>query len=223
MKLTKAGRRYGVHKIFGSTIQGEGAMAGLPVVFVRFTGCNMWDGRPETREDSTCPFCDTDFLHGDMLSIRDIVDQVKELAAPGVGWVWFSGGEPSLQLDKPLTLAIRQQGFNIGVETNGAKRFKDGTLSHVDHLVMSPKLPNSLTAQRWCHSLKVLYPHPNPLIRPEHYSDIRTVTRWIQPIDAEDEKQNIENTKLTIEKLFDLPKSQGWRLSVQTHKVIGVE
>ena len=94
-------------------------MAGLPVVFVRFTGCNMWDGRPETRADSTCPFCDTDFLHGDMLSIRDIVDQVKELAAPGVGWVWFSGGEPSLQLDNPLTMAIRQQGFNIGVESNG--------------------------------------------------------------------------------------------------------
>ncbi len=77
MKLTKAKRQYGVHKIFGSTIQGEGAMAGLPVVFVRFTGCNMWDGRPESREESKCPFCDTDFLHGNMMTIREIIDDIN--------------------------------------------------------------------------------------------------------------------------------------------------
>lgn len=223
MKLTKAKRQYGVHKIFGSTIQGEGAMAGLPVVFVRFTGCNMWDGRPESREESKCPFCDTDFLHGNMMTIREIIDDINELAETGVGWVWFSGGEPSLQMDKPLVMAVKQQGYKIGVETNGTREFKQGTLSHVDHLVMSPKLPNAQTKQRWCNSLKVLFPHPNPMIRPEHYSSIRSETRWLQAIDLEDEEKNAENMRLVIERLYQLPKNQEWRLSVQTHKVIGVE
>tara|TARA_Y100000593_G_scaffold84621_2_gene160362 strand:- start:5421 stop:6092 length:672 start_codon:yes stop_codon:yes gene_type:complete len=223
MKQTKAKRQYAVHKIFGSTIQGEGAMAGVPCVFVRFSGCNMWDGRPETRGESKCPFCDTDFFHGDLLTIKDIVDQVNSLSRTGVGWVWFSGGEPSLQLDKPLTVALKQQGFKIGVETNGTRVFKEGTLSNVDHLVMSPKLPVEQTKQRWCNSLKVLFPHPNPKIRPENYHPIRCETRWIQPVDSEHPIKNKQNVEDTIEHLFKLPSSYDWRLSVQTHKYIGVE
>tara|TARA_R100000808_G_scaffold6135_3_gene18394 strand:+ start:3952 stop:4503 length:552 start_codon:yes stop_codon:yes gene_type:complete len=183
----------------------------------------MWDGRPETRADSKCPFCDTDFLSKKMMSKNDIMEQVKELAMPGVGWVWISGGEPALQLDKPLALAIKQQGFKIGVETNGTRLFPEGTLSNIDHLTMSPKLPDQQTKQRWCDSLKLLYPHPNPLIRPEGYLNVRTKSRWLQPIEAEDADISKQNMELTLSKLYSLPKAQDWRLSVQTHKVIGVE
>ena len=223
MKPTRAPRRYGVHSIFGPTIQGEGAMAGIPCIFIRFTGCNMWDGRPETREESTCPFCDTDFLEGTMLTIPEITATLGQLRSPGVGWVWVSGGEPSMQLDKPLTLALKQQGFRVGVETNGTRVFKDGTLSNVDHLVMSPKLPREQTEQKWCTSLKVLYPHPNPLIRPENYSDIRCDSRWLQPIEADTREESSHNVQATITRLYQLPRGLNWRLSVQTHKVIGVE
>lgn len=183
----------------------------------------MWDGRPETREMSTCPFCDTDFLKGTMMTIPEITATIGELRSPGVSWIWISGGEPSMQLDKPLVLALKQQGFSIGVETNGTRAFKDGTLSQVNHLVMSPKLPPELTEQKWCTSLKVLYPHPNPLIRPENYADIRCSSRWLQPIEADTKEESAQNMQATITRLYELPRALDWRLSVQTHKVIGVE
>jgi len=223
MKPTRVPRRYGIHSIFGPTIQGEGAMSGVTCIFIRFTGCNMWDGRPETRETSICPFCDTDFLKGTMLTIPQIVATIQDLRSPGTGWIWISGGEPSMQLDKPLVLALKQQGFMIGVETNGTRQFKDGTLSNVDHLVMSPKLPAEQIEQRWCNSLKVLYPHPNPLIQPEHFLDIRCDSRWLQAIEADTKEESIQNMNATINRLYELPRAHKWKLSVQTHKTIGVE
>ena len=135
----------------------------------------MWDGRPETQAASECPFCDTDFYKGDKMSAFEIVEQIKNL--PGrAKWVTLSGGEPALQLAKDASLitALHEAGYLIAIETNGTVELPDG----FDHVTLSPKQPPDKTVVLSCDTLKVLYPHPNPLITPHAYDHITAADRY---------------------------------------------
>jgi len=181
----------------------------------------MWDGRAETKADSKCPYCDTEFFSHTMETCESIMAKLEDLRSTGTEWVWVSGGEPSLQLDAPLIDALHHQGYRVAVETNGAKAFRAGVVERLDHLTVSPKLPPAETVIRKAHTLKLLWPHPDPEIRPERYDAIEADARYLQPIQWEDEpERNFANMKAAVELLKTLP---GWRLSVQLHKVIGVE
>ncbi len=214
MKRIEPERRYGVHKIFGPTIQGEGGMTGTVCHFIRLSGCNMWDGRPETRADSYCPFCDTDFFDHAMMSSNQIMEHLCELG--WTQWVTISGGEPALQLDPELVHALHAYGFKVAVETNGTRHLQ----AEVDYLTVSPKLPMSQTVVRQCDSLKLLWPHPNPAINPSAYDAIDAKERYLQPIETGDPIRDATNIQSAINYLYTTP---GWRLSLQTHKMIGVE
>jgi organic radical activating enzyme len=200
---------YKIKEIFGPTIQGEGAMAGMPCVFVRFSGCNMWDGRQETKAKSGCPYCDTDFRDGEKYTASEVVDKVK-----GAKWVWISGGEPFLQLDNELLLALKGAGLLVAVETNGTKKPKFDT-DLIDHISLSPKKPfNELELDR-ADSIKVLYPHPHNGMEPEQFNKPQFGKLFIQPcLDA------IEGaTEKAMDYVLENPQ---WRLSIQTHKILGI-
>ena len=215
---------YVVKSIFGTTVQGEGGMTGVPCYFVRLAGCNMWDGRPETQAASECPFCDTDFYKGEKLTAAKIVSRIIEL--PGrAKWVTLSGGEPALQLVKDTSLinALHEAGYLIAIETNGTIELPTG----FDHVTLSPKQPPEKTVVLSCDTLKILYPHPNPLINPHAYDHIEATERYIQPIEplvtlteAIHDKQWDKNTEVTLEWLYDEP---DWKLSAQVHKFLKVE
>ena len=207
-------RRYSVHKIFGPTIQGEGGMTGTVCHFVRLSGCNMWDGRPTTRAASICPFCDTDFFTHTMMTADSIVEELDTLGRKG--WVTISGGEPALQVDEGLVDTLHNADYMVAIETNGTKVVN----ATVDYLTLSPKLPREQTVIEVCDTLKLLYPHPNPLIRPECFDSIKARDRYLQPIDTGNTRDNQSNVERTIAKLYTL---NGWRLSLQTHKYAGVE
>lgn len=216
MKQNGQARRYGVHKIFGPTIQGEGGMTGTVCHFLRLSGCNMWDGRPETRAASHCPFCDTDFFSHTMMTADEIVEELTLLQGLRyVEWVTISGGEPALQIDQDLIDAISDY-YHVAVETNGTKQLQ----AEVDYLTVSPKLPMSQTVVRKCDSLKLLWPHPDPLIYPSAYNDIEAKERYLQPIETGDPVKDAINIQSAIHCLYTM---QGWKLSLQTHKMIGVE
>ena len=232
-------KKYSVHKIFGPTIQGEGGMTGVVSHFIRLSGCNMWDGRPETREASQCPFCDTDFLSHTMMTADEIfqalmlqtLDTMQEqgLDRPATlkgwrdvrtEWVTISGGEPLLQVDWELceTLAI---GYKIAVETNGTVEMNPRLLRWVDYITMSPKAPRDEIQLSSADCLKVLYPHPNPAITPEAFADYNADDFFVQPIDADDPAQSQINVNSTVKKLYAL--GNPWRLSLQIHKILDVE
>ena len=202
-------KTYAITEIF-RTIQGEAGKAGLPVVFLRFAGCNMWSGRPEDRAESQCPFCDTDFLMRERLTAEEILARIQALTAgTAIEWVWVSGGEPLLQLDRWLAWQLRQAGYRLGVETNGTQKVK----APIDWLVVSPKARDIVVDR--CNDLKLLYPHPT--LRPEDFMHVfATNGKWLQPIEDENWAAN---TAATIERLYTLP---GWRLSVQTHKYLEI-
>jgi len=207
-------RKYSVHKIFGPTIQGEGGMTGTVCHFVRLSGCNMWDGRPVTREASKCPFCDTDFFTHTMMTADSVVERLDSLGRKG--WVTISGGEPALQVDQHLIDTLHDASYLVAIETNGTKQVN----AVVDYLTLSPKLPRAQTVIEHCDTLKVLYPHPNPLIQPECFEDINAQIKYLQPIDGGHVEDSQANLQKTIDKLYTL---NGWRLSLQTHKYAGVE
>ena len=186
-------------------------MAGTVSHFVRLSGCNMWDGRPETREASHCPFCDTDFFSHRMLKASEIADELNELNRSE--WVTVSGGEPLLQIDDEFVTTLHDSGYQVAIETNGTKPLD----VVVDYVTMSPKRPEPETAIRRCDSLKLLWPHPDPRITPEAFDCIEAGAKYLQPIDSADYESNLRSA---IEKLYDL---RGWRLSLQTHKLIEVE
>jgi 7-carboxy-7-deazaguanine synthase len=213
-------KRYAIKEMFGPTIQGEATMAGLPVLFLRFSGCNMWDGRQETRADSQCPYCDTDFFGGELLTIDEIVSGLQKLRdGSGVEWVWVSGGEPMLQLNVPLAQALTNAGFKLGIETNGTVLIDRTMQQFLSHITVSPKVQWSRLQQRRGDTLKLLYPHPNPLIVPEAYDGFSALHRYLQPIDTGDEEANLVNLQAAIDKVQHM---RGWKLSLQTHKYMNV-
>lgn len=215
-------RTYMVKETFGPTIQGEGGMAGTPCHFLRFTGCNMWDGREETRDESACPFCDTQFRGGERMTALQIMERLHKLGR--TEWVTITGGEPMLQLDLDLVKMLHTH-WQLAIETNGSIEIPDDVYRYLDHVTMSPKVPREELQQLRCHSLKLLYPHPDPRITPESFWDINAHERFLQPITPQNGpyagRPDGPHTDLVINRLTqgDLP---DWRLSLQTHQLTGV-
>lgn len=203
---------YTVKSIF-YTLQGEGAHAGRPAVFCRFAGCNLWNGRESDRFEAVCQFCDTDFVGGTNYQTADELAQAV-LDAWGGGpcsrYVVLTGGEPLLQVDAPLIEALHEHGFEIAVETNGTRKAPDG----LDWICVSPKADSDLVLTGG-NELKLVYPQAEN--SPHQFEDLNFDHFFIQPKDGAGAE---ENTKAAVAYCLANPQ---WRLSLQTHKVLGIE
>jgi 7-carboxy-7-deazaguanine synthase (Cx14CxxC type) len=207
---------YAVKEVF-LTLQGEGAQAGRAAVFCRFAGCNLWSGREKDRGEAVCGFCDTDFVGtdgdggGSFSTAEALADAIERAWRGGVKerFVVFTGGEPLLQLDEALIAAVHARGFEIAVETNGTQEAPHG----VDWLCVSPKAGAPLVATRGSE-LKLVFPQEN--LDPETLRGLDFAYFWLQPMDGE---ARAENTAAAIAYCLAHPH---WRLSVQTHKLIGI-
>ncbi|MED5370931.1 MAG: 7-carboxy-7-deazaguanine synthase [Myxococcota bacterium] len=201
------------------TLQGEGTHAGRAAVFCRFTGCNLWSGRERDRESSACSFCDTDFVGTDgpgggrFASAPDLAAHIYEVwrarASGGKPYVVFTGGEPLLQLDQPLTDACKARGIEVGVETNGTRPLPSG----VNWVCVSPKAGTKLVV-RTGQELKLVFPQSG--LRPEDVGGLAFDHFFLQPMDGPDQAAN---TRLAVDYCLRNPT---WRLSLQTHKLIGI-
>lgn len=209
-------KTYKVKEIF-YTLQGEGFHAGRPAVFCRFTGCNLWSGREEDRLKSVCQFCDTDFIgtdgdNGGRYSAEDLASKVLGLwpdPTQGKPFVVITGGEPLLQLDKPLVDAFHTKGLEIAVETNGTVKAPEG----IDWLCVSPKANSEIILTKG-DELKLVYPQPTAM--PDRFDAFEFQYYYLQPMDGDHAAQN---TKACLEYIFEHPK---WSLSVQTHKWLNI-
>jgi 7-carboxy-7-deazaguanine synthase (Cx14CxxC type) len=207
---------YAVKEIF-LTLQGEGAHAGRAAVFCRFSGCNLWSGREQDRAAATCRFCDTDFVgtDGTLGGRYATADELAEtIARQWTGdntnrYVVLTGGEPLLQVDPPFIDALHARGFSIGIETNGTI---DPPLG-MDWICVSPKAGADLVVRRG-HELKLVYPQEGAA--PEDFAGLDFERFSLQPMDGPDA---IENTARTIDYCLRHPQ---WRLSLQTHKTLGI-
>lgn len=212
---------YSVKEIY-YTLQGEGAQTGRPAVFLRFAGCNLWSGREEHRAAAVCRFCDTEFVGTDGPGGGKF-DSADELAAavaatwpqraPEISpYVVCTGGEPLLQLDADAIDALHGAGFEIGVETNGTIEAPLG----IDWLCVSPKA-NAELRQRGGHELKLVYPQEEKAAQPENFADLAFEHFFLQPLHNEDLQAH---TRSSIEYCLANPQ---WKLSLQTHKIIGID
>jgi 7-carboxy-7-deazaguanine synthase len=207
---------YAVKEIF-LTLQGEGAHAGRAAVFCRFSGCNLWSGREQDRAGATCKFCDTDFvgtdgtLGGRYATSDDLADAVASqwTGEHGYRYVVLTGGEPLLQVDAELIDALRARGFAIGLETNGTIDLPDG----VDWVCVSPKAGAELRVRRG-DELKLVYPQAGAM--PPAFADLAFERFSLQPMDGPDVAANTERA---VNYCMHHPQ---WRLSVQTHKTLGI-
>ncbi|OYU29141.1 MAG: 7-carboxy-7-deazaguanine synthase [Burkholderiales bacterium PBB2] len=209
---------YAVKEIF-YTLQGEGAQAGRASVFCRFAGCNLWSGREEDRARAVCNFCDTDFVGTDgqgggkfatAEALADAVASRWPADRPGRPYVVCTGGEPLLQLDTALIEALHARGFEIAVETNGTQPAPEG----LDWICVSPKADAELVLTRG-HELKLVY--PQPLARPERFAGLDFQHFFLQPLDS---VLKTQHTREVVDYCMQHPQ---WRMSVQMHKVIGIE
>jgi 7-carboxy-7-deazaguanine synthase len=208
---------YSVKEMF-YTLQGEGTHAGRPAVFLRFAGCNLWSGREQDRLSAVCQFCDTDFIgtdgqgggkFADAISLANAVAVLWPDLAHGTPYVVCTGGEPLLQLDVPLIDALHAQGFEIAVETNGTIAAPVG----IDWICVSPKA-NAALAQASGDELKLVY--PQELAMPDRFTALDFRGFYLQPMDG---AQAQENTAAAIAYCLAHPQ---WRLSLQTHKMLGI-
>jgi len=207
---------YSVKEIF-YTLQGEGANAGTPAVFLRFAGCNLWSGREEDRASAVCRFCDTDFVGTDgpgggrFETTEQLADVVARQwpADSERRFVVCTGGEPLLQLDAGLLDALHARAFRVAIETNGTLAPPAG----IDWICMSPKAGTPLALVRG-DELKLVYPQAGA--EPERYEALQFRHFFLQPMDG---PQRAENTRLAVEYCKLHPR---WRLSLQTHKLIGI-
>ncbi len=206
---------YAVKEIF-LTLQGEGAHAGRVAVFCRFAGCNLWTGREEDRADAVCRFCDTDFvgmdgtLGGRYASADDLADTIAaQWAGAGDRYVVLTGGEPLLQVDAALIAALHARGFTIAIETNGTVDPPDG----IDWICVSPKAGTTLRIRKG-HELKLVYPQVENT--PEQFAGLDFERFSLQPMDG---PEVADNTVRAIDYCLHHPQ---WRLSVQTHKSLGI-
>jgi 7-carboxy-7-deazaguanine synthase (Cx14CxxC type) len=229
---------YSVKEIF-YTLQGEGANSGRPAVFLRFAGCNLWSGREQDRATAVCRFCDTEFVGTDgsgggkfdtpdaLAAAVDDVWPAQSAARPARGAEWparsvewparsaaerlvvCTGGEPLLQLDAALVAALRSRGFMVAVETNGTLAPPEGEL----WLTVSPKAGAPLKLERG-NELKLVYPQAGA--EPQRYEQLDFRHFFLQPMDGADKARN---TRLATEYCLAHPR---WRLSLQTHKLIGI-
>lgn len=208
---------YTVKEIY-YTLQGEGGQAGRAAVFCRFTGCNLWSGREEDRGKAVCQFCDTDFIGTDgpgggrFVTAGDLARAVAaQWPQPRTGrpLVVCTGGEPLLQLDDALVAAFHTLGFEVAVETNGTQPAPAG----LDWICVSPKAAAEVVLTRGTE-LKLVFPQAEAM--PERFESLAFQHFFLQPMDGPDAKRN---TALAIEYCLAHPQ---WRLSVQTHKVVGI-
>ncbi|WP_102324314.1 7-carboxy-7-deazaguanine synthase [Komagataeibacter saccharivorans] len=208
---------YTVKEIF-PTLQGEGAQAGRTAVFCRFAGCNLWSGLERDRAQATCRFCDTDFIgtdgvnggrFADAAQLADAISRAWPVPDTGPAFVVFTGGEPLLQLDDALIAAMHARGFEIAVETNGTLPAPTG----IDWVCVSPKAGAPLV-QKSGDELKLVYPQPG--LRPEQVADLNFRQFWLQPMDNAERNRN---TAAAVDYCMHHPQ---WRLSLQTHKLIGI-
>lgn len=206
---------YAVKEMF-YTLQGEGANAGRPAVFCRFAGCNLWSGREQDRATATCQFCDTDFIGitgdgGGRFVTADELAAACRATAEGTGcdFVVLTGGEPMLQVDDELIEALHRQRFTIAIETNGTLPVPRA----IDWICVSPKAGADLK-QRSGDELKLVFPQADLL--PDALADLDFATRYLQPMDGPDVAVN---TQKAVAYCRAHP---GWRLSLQTHKLLGI-
>jgi 7-carboxy-7-deazaguanine synthase (Cx14CxxC type) len=215
---------YTVKELF-PTLQGEGAHAGRAAVFCRFAGCNLWSGREEDRASAVCQFCDTDFVGSDGVgggkfeTANNLAKAIETAwrstsAGPQQRYVVFTGGEPLLQLDEELITVLHQKGFEVAIETNGTIKVPKG----VDWVCVSPKAGSDLIVLQ-ANELKLVVPQAgydsveNLMARFEKM-DYRN--RFLQPMDGPNLKSN---TELAVGLCQKRPL---WRLSIQSHKLIGI-
>lgn len=207
---------YAVKEIF-KTLQGEGAHSGRPAVFCRFAGCNLWSGREEDRASAVCRFCDTDFVgidgHGGgrFESPDALARAIAAVWGDGTirRFVVLTGGEPLLQVDDELVAALHAGGFEIAIETNGTIEPPHG----LDWICVSPKAGAPLALTHG-HELKLVYPQAG--FGPEQLAGLDFVHFWLQPMDGPD---RVAHTAAAVAYCLDHPH---WRLSLQTHKFIGI-
>ncbi|NEZ02710.1 7-carboxy-7-deazaguanine synthase [Wenzhouxiangella sp. XN201] len=208
---------YSVREIF-HTLQGEGLNAGRPAVFLRFTGCNLWSGREKDRQRAICQFCDTEFVGTDGPGGGKFADAEALATAVARHWppeangprlVVCTGGEPLLQLDEAAITALHRREFEVAVETNGTIAAPTG----IDWLCVSPKAGADLVQQSG-DELKLVFPQEN--VDPESYEHLAFRHFLLQPMDG---PHLAENSQAAIDYCLHHPR---WRLSLQTHKLLGI-
>jgi 7-carboxy-7-deazaguanine synthase (Cx14CxxC type) len=211
---------YSVKEIY-YTLQGEGARTGRPAVFLRFAGCNLWSGRERDRASAVCRFCDTRFVGTDGPGGGKFADAEALAAAVAAHWprsadrlrpyVVCTGGEPLLQLDDATIGALHARGFEVGVETNGTLPAP----AALDWICVSPKA-GATVLQRQGDELKLVFPQAEAEAQPENFAALDFTHHYLQPLYGDRRR---ENTRAAIEYCLRHPQ---WKLSLQTHKIIGI-
>jgi 7-carboxy-7-deazaguanine synthase len=207
---------YTVREIF-YTLQGEGARTGRPAVFCRFSGCNLWTGREEDRASAVCRFCDTEFVGvgpdgGKFAAGTELATAVRAAwqgNGRGKPYVVCTGGEPLLQLDREAVDSFHAAGFEVAVETNGTQQPPEG----IDWITVSPKAEAETILTRG-HELKLVYPQAGA--PPKRYAGWDFSEFFLQPMDGPEVEAN---TRQALEYCLAHPQ---WRLSIQTHKLLGI-
>ena len=208
-------KKYAVKEIF-YTLQGEGAHTGRPAVFLRFSGCNLWSGREVDRHKAICQFCDTDFWgtdgqNGGKYNASELANLVDDLWPENTAYKYIvcTGGEPLLQLDEKLIEKLHEKGFFIAIETNGTLELPQG----VDWVCMSPKANTEIVVQKG-DEIKVVYPQKG--IDTKDFEQLDYKYFYIQPMDSEEQEDNI------LKAIIFCKENPKWRISLQTHKVLGI-
>ena len=200
------------------TLQGEGFYTGRPAIFCRFSGCNLWSGLEKDRKKAICNFCDTKFVGTDGLNggkyptAKSVAKKAYSLwpaETEATPYAVCTGGEPLLQLDPKLIHAFHENGFEIGIETNGTKIPPEG----IDWICVSPKANAEFILKKG-HELKIVFPQSG--MKPRQYQDLDFDHFFIQPMDGPNQGENIEKSKEFV------VKNPKWKLSLQTHKILGI-
>jgi 7-carboxy-7-deazaguanine synthase (Cx14CxxC type) len=207
---------YAVKEVY-FTLQGEGFHTGRPAVFLRFAGCNLWSGREADRATAVCRFCDTDFVGtdgpgGGRYSAEALAGRVAATWDPAVGdrrFVVCTGGEPLLQLDEPLLTTLHARGFSVAIETNGTLPVPPG----VDWVCVSPKAGAGLVVATG-DELKLV--HPQEGLDPERFTGLAFTHFFLQPMDGPDRERNTELVRAYVSR------HPRWKVSLQTHKLLGI-
>ena len=225
-----SGKTYRVKEAF-YTLQGEGAQAGRPAVFCRFSKCNLWNGREDARATAICDFCDTDFIgidgqNGGQYTASELVALMCQLWPQAMTqtqgsqpYIVCTGGEPLLQLDEALVAAFQQAGFEVAVETNGTLPAP----ANLDWICLSPKADADVVLKQ-CHELKLVYPQEKAM--PERFNHIKAEHYYLQPMAScqpnviAADGLSVENTRKTVEYCLQHPQ---WKLSLQAHKLLGID
>lgn len=208
---------YSIKEIF-ITIQGEGYNSGRKATFCRFSGCNLWNGKSESKKLAKCNFCDTDFVgtngqNGGKYDLESLVKRIEKLnknSFKNKKLIVFTGGEPLLQLNKSLIDSLKKKNYEIAVETNGTVEAPEG----IDWLCVSPKI-NTKTILNSGNEIKVVYPQKG--LKLNNFEKLKFDHYYLQPLFDSNYQANL---KKTLKAIMLNPK---WKLSLQTHKYIGID